>query len=1052
MRDNDFEHLNNQEDDDIQATQAIARRTTQLGDNAVADSGIIESVTCYNFMCHERLHVELGPLLNFIVGENGSGKSAVLTALTLCLGGKASDTNRGGSLKSFVKEGQEHGSLVVKVKNRGSDAYQPDLYGESIIIERHFSKTGSSGFKIKSAMGKIISNKKQEVDEISEWFALQIGNPLTVLSQDNARQFLNSASPSQKYKYFITGVQLEQLDNDYKMSQDTLDKTLIVRDDLNENIVAVKKEMEEAERLAKTVEGNTQLRDKIAYYRYQLAWVQVVRKENEHAELARALEQTEQNIAELESKTRDMQQSLEELNRKFEEAQQDRASLEEDAQSRKKTMADTKTASDDQKAEVQSIHNEEREAKVKFDQTKRDITKTEEEIKREEQLLEESSGAERAAKDTELNDAKTRERDVQDRYDEAKQREPTLQAKESELSARYQEISKSRERKRQETVTGGKQLEDLRSNAGGPLDGYLPEIKRLVSSIQKEASSFSQKPLGPLGAHVRLLKPEWASILEKFFGDGLNAFIVRSKSDQSKLSDLMRRCGLRKPPPIFIAYGGAVDTSSQEPGQDFDTILRSLEIDNEIVASQLVINYTIEKIVLIKERTEAERLMGDAGVPPPRNVSATISFHDGQGKRGHGLQMTNRNGTVSTKPIFAWQGALRMRSDSAEQIRLQEEQNKQLGTELRALIAEERLAKQAATTAGTDISQNRSLVKTLANELRQAQAEVARVEEELDSFEGVDDRLNEKRTQLEEQKSELQSIVNQATALRDAKRKALDVQKELLVAYNAAREDNEEFENRTSKADAEILRVADLRTIALRQTNESFAELDQLKISRNSAERRRDDAAAVVEQWTNDARAVAPERVTIPEGETMDSIKAKWGKLKQQLDQRSKRLGATDEEIFLRARETRKRYTDVHQQAKDVDETIKELKQALEHRLHLWRQFQRQISARIRIQFSYLLSERAFRGKIVLDHRARKVHLNVEPDETRASAAGRDTKTLSGGEKSFSSICMLLSVWEAIGSPIRCLDEFDVFMDSVNRTMSTRMLVSHICLALLPRI
>jgi chromosome segregation ATPase len=49
--------------------------------------------------------------------------------------------------------------------------------------------------------------------------------------------------------------------------------------------------------------------------------------------------------------------------------------------------------------------------------------------------------------------------------------------------------------------------------------------------------------------------------------------------------------------------------------------------------------------------------------------------------------------------------------------------------------------------------------------------------------------------------------------------------------------------------------------------------------------------------------------------------------------------------------------------------------------------------------------------------------LQVEPDITRKSDTGRQTKTLSGGEKSFSTICMLLSLWEAMGSPIRCLDE-----------------------------
>lgn len=76
-------------------------------DNMPAEHGIIESVTCTNFMCHAKLHVPLGPLINFIIGHNGSGKSAVLTALTLCLGAKASSTNRGQNLKSFVKEGQE---------------------------------------------------------------------------------------------------------------------------------------------------------------------------------------------------------------------------------------------------------------------------------------------------------------------------------------------------------------------------------------------------------------------------------------------------------------------------------------------------------------------------------------------------------------------------------------------------------------------------------------------------------------------------------------------------------------------------------------------------------------------------------------------------------------------------------------------------------------------------------------------------------------------------------------------------------------------------------
>ncbi len=54
----------------------------------------------------------------------------------------------------------------------------------------------------------------------------------------------------------------------------------------------------------------------------------------------------------------------------------------------------------------------------------------------------------------------------------------------------------------------------------------------------------------------------------------------------------------------------------------------------------------------------------------------------------------------------------------------------------------------------------------------------------------------------------------------------------------------------------------------------------------------------------------------------------------------------------------------------------------------------------------------------------------------------KDPKSLSGGETSFSTMCLLLALWESISGPFRCLDEFDVFMDAANRKLSMQMLVS----------
>ncbi len=38
-------------------------------------------------------------------------------------------------------------------------------------------------------------------------------------------------------------------------------------------------------------------------------------------------------------------------------------------------------------------------------------------------------------------------------------------------------------------------------------------------------------------------------------------------------------------------------------------------------------------------------------------------------------------------------------------------------------------------------------------------------------------------------------------------------------------------------------------------------------------------------------------------------------------------------------------------------------------------------------------------------------------------------------------VAFILAMWEAMGFPFRCLDEFDVFLDAVNRDLSIQMLV-----------
>ena len=62
-------------------------------------SGKILRMQLKNFMCHRNLVVEFNKRANLLVGNNGSGKSAVLAALTIGLGCSANLTNRSSSVK-----------------------------------------------------------------------------------------------------------------------------------------------------------------------------------------------------------------------------------------------------------------------------------------------------------------------------------------------------------------------------------------------------------------------------------------------------------------------------------------------------------------------------------------------------------------------------------------------------------------------------------------------------------------------------------------------------------------------------------------------------------------------------------------------------------------------------------------------------------------------------------------------------------------------------------------------------------------------------------------
>jgi structural maintenance of chromosomes protein 6 len=97
---------------------------------------VIERVELTNFKCHANLAFDFNPNINFIVGKNGSGKSAIMQGVMVALGARASDIGGCHSLSSFVRLGCAQAKVRIVLINSGLCSYKADKYGRKIIITR----------------------------------------------------------------------------------------------------------------------------------------------------------------------------------------------------------------------------------------------------------------------------------------------------------------------------------------------------------------------------------------------------------------------------------------------------------------------------------------------------------------------------------------------------------------------------------------------------------------------------------------------------------------------------------------------------------------------------------------------------------------------------------------------------------------------------------------------------------------------------------------------------------------------------------------------------
>lgn len=1023
--------INNNEFKRAVLDQETLSQATQDEDRSAAESGVIEKIILQNFMCHGYFELDLGPQLNFIIGRNGSGKSAILTSISVGLGCKANETDRGKNLKDLIKRGTNTAKITIIFKNKGEYAFEHEKYGDKIIVERVLRNDGVSGYFLKSENKKTVSTKKVDLDTMLESFGITINNPLAFLSQGAAKTFLAASTDEDKYSFFMKGIQMEQTINEYMHSNSQLSKIHQEIDLRSANIHALRDDAEKAKQVYKTFHESKNLRENKKTLSGKLIWLQIVTKEADVQTLKFKKNQLLQQIAHSEEQIQNQRQLCSQIEDEIVE-------VKKEADVKQGSFEEINNQRQEYKAKLKSFDSKISDLQSRIDdstssnrQKRRQIGSYEQKINLEMKRLNSLNGG---SKDSLRDKIAELQRTKVDQY-EPRQRELAKEIfdKDEVLKKRYIDFKNENTEKQGEVEQLRKHRQQLINYESDKLAPYGDNMKHVIEAINND-NGFRQKPLGPLGLYTSLKTgyEKWQPILESTLNNLLSAFVVQNHHDHKRLVSIFKRFRLHN--QIITRKFEKFKYNSKFRDAGLTRIVDVLNFDNEDVELTFIDIQHIENSILEEDSDEARKIVENVG-----GLKFCFSLFDNRsGKR---FQVSPFNGAFKLDPVFYNDiGVPRLKSsDKAVS-------SKSSIAKIDLKIQEKKLEVQELEKEfQRDKSRQRQVIDSLKSELSKIKKNIGLVEREVDKLEAKLDQ-DEGSSKLESYMEEKSNIENEI-AIND----------NTIAGTQAELEDlNQKFE----KSKLEYNMFQDKISAMQRELNVSNSKIQQLEDrkavilenieSQNSVQRKKraiintiEERIPLMEQQIereipNAEKWCTREIADIDlERDETNEIKRQIQIINQQLSEVNKSIGMTEEQVIKEHNEKTEVYKNAREELLKAHALRDKLTKSIFNRMTAGKTQREMLCLAADSDFSSSLHLRGFEGKLLFNFEKKKLQMLVGKD----GKPPREVTSLSGGEKSFTQIALLLAIWKPMRSKIRGLDEFDVFMDTVNRRISMSLML-----------
>ncbi|KAH8358801.1 hypothetical protein KR093_002544, partial [Drosophila rubida] len=987
--------------------------------------GKIISIRLKNFMCHTNFRIEFGPNINFLVGSNGSGKSAVITALALAMAASARSTSRASSIQKLIKNGETSATIELTLSNTGMRPYKYDMYGPHMTVIRHIRQS-SSTYELKDARRQTVSRKLDEIRRMLLYFGISVENPIFVLNQEASREFLKDLEPDTNYKLLMKATQLDLCAASLSQCHEQSEH---FKQDLD--ILQMKKKKlshrcrEEEDKLT-LIKNKEAIKVQLKEANAMLAWLKVTTIQTELSKMEHSLKIIEKKHNELLQKTTQKDLTQDSLTKEIQvfneaklEIQKRYEAQDVKLRAAKRVVQDCLMKTSSIRANIKNVEKRLKEEQATYEGCEKHMNNYHAdyiEVKRQ-----------REHNNATLEDLKAKVEEnnnliaqLRDEQNEIKNRLPAAKER---LECVRNELMNVQKKDRSLQF----EMESLLRNKSNKMSVYGENALQVAKSLMTQYSNNNHlMPRGPIGMYITVPNSKYRDLIENQLSYCLNSYIVNSDKDRLSLRALLQKTHSGKMPTIVTSrFTNQVYNVSNykvsTTAANVTLLMDEIRCDDPVVMNYLIDTMRIETVLVTDSKETAEYLTANSKNVPP-NMSRILV-------PSLGLE-------YCPSPNYA---VYSIRISSARYIqvnvddRIQQINNEQ--TNLREHMAKLK-PQYADVKSELDIDTQAIKQKSELIELRQSEntktlPKIMDIENfeyrELPALNVLETHLTNSAEKMERYKEEHKRFEEQLREIND--RKAL-AEAEVTGEQSALNEINTKAAEIETGSQEMQNRIRDLD----RNLEENQRRLKKTNDLMHSMLGEKKDLQVNLENAREDAEKVGD---FIATNKTEEKIREKISNCKAKIKHfESKNI--VSEEVESKLKSLRDNLQILSDHLNQILNIVEKLRLAYHSRAQRFTRSRYHFFTMVQFQFKQALACRRFDGDLIPDHKQRTLDIKVYPPSGNKTA---NTKSLSGGERSFTTVSLLKGLWSTSDHPFYFLDEYDVFTDEVNRTFITKLLI-----------